>query len=389
MSSATTTREPVFQAEPITLRDGRGVMIRAAVPADTASLLRFVKQAMPDTSVFGLTQPDEFDKDEAGEREWIESHCSQPGSLALLAIAEGDVIGMMDCATRPNRRRSKHVAVMSVMLAKSYWGSGLGSRMLYSLVGWAERNPYLGLLELVVYANNERAVRLYTGCGFVKSGIVPRRVRFDDGTTRDDLHMFRRVDGTLSDQPGPNDFSAGLGDGVRLRQVRYGDAGRLYELYVGNRERMRPFFRWAPTVRSVGDVRGAIAEWIEWRDNDGKITCVVQEGDAIRGMVYMVRYQATDHKAELGYWVDDGQEGKGLVTRACRAMVRHLFEYQGVNRIDITADVLNKRSRAVAERLGFTHEATIKQWLKFPDGRFVDMANYRLLRDEWKNGGAK
>lgn len=239
-------------------------------------------------------------------------------------------------------------------------------------------------------ADNKRAIALYRSAGFVDVGVVPGRGAYPGGARKDNLFMFRRVDGTLSKEPGQGHFREDLGGGVTLRQVCYGDAERLWPLYERNRERLRTWFRWAPSVRSVGELRGAIAGWLERYHGEGKLTCLYESGGDILGLVYLTHVDRDNRRTELGYWLDAGQEGRGLVTAGCRSLIRHAFEKLKVNRIDITADVENHRSRSVAERLGFTHEAVIQQWLQFPDGRLVDVANYRLLRQDWQpEGGAE
>ena len=201
--------------------------------------------------------------------------------------------------------------------------------------------------------------------------------------------MYRRVDGSLSDKPGPNDFYEELGDGVTLRQLRYSDAQKLFELYVRNREHLRPYFRWPLTVKSVGQVRGAIAELCELFASEQRVNAALEQDGELLGLIFMNHnHDPVNRRTELAYWVDGAAEGRGLVTLGCAAMIRYAFEQLGMNRIGITANVTNERSLAVAQRLGFTREAVLKQWLRFPDERFVDMANYRLLREDWMDEGA-
>ena len=53
------------------------------------------------------------------------------------------------------------------------------------------------------------------------------------------------------------------------------------------------------------------------------------------------------------------------------------------HRIEIQAAADNRRSRAVAERLGFTFEASMRDGHRHPDGTYVDQVVYGLLEHEW------
>ena len=66
-------------------------------------------------------------------------------------------------------------------------------------------------------------------------------------------------------------------------------------------------------------------------------------------------------------------------------MIDYGFAEWGFNRIAIECASENIRSRAIAERLGFKFEGTIRgiQWLH---DRFVDAAMYGLLRSDYEAG---
>lgn len=94
------------------------------------------------------------------------------------------------------------------------------------------------------------------------------------------------------------------------------------------------------------------------------------------------RLNRRSRSVELGYWLDRAMQGKGLVTQACRTMVRHAFEEHAVHKVVISCATDNARSRAVAERLGFLQKGILRQadWLH---DRYVDGVFYGLLVDEW------
>jgi ribosomal-protein-serine acetyltransferase len=182
------------------------------------------------------------------------------------------------------------------------------------------------------------------------------------------------------------DFLWPIGDGLNLRLLEPRHAGLMFALIDRNRERLRPWFRWAPDVRAVEDVRERIEQNLKRMADDGRRYTLIEAGGEPAGLVYICEVDPRHDRIELGYWLDGRFEGRGIMTRACSAMVAFGFGVLGVNRIDITADVDNARSRAVAERLGFTLEAILAEWTTRPDGQRRDMASYRLLRRDWSGG---
>ena len=103
--------------------------------------------------------------------------------------------------------------------------------------------------------------------------------------------------------------------------------------------------------------------------------------DALVGILDY-RLNGRSRTVELGYWLDAAMQGKGIVTQACRTMVRHAFEEHQVHKVVISCATDNPRSRAVAERLGFLLEGILRQAVRLHD-RYVDMVFYGLFKDEW------
>ncbi len=63
------------------------------------------------------------------------------------------------------------------------------------------------------------------------------------------------------------------------------------------------------------------------------------------------------------------------MTRAVEAVANYAFAEYELHRLEILAAVDNAPSRAVAQRAGFTHEATLRERLRAPHG-YDDCALY-------------
>jgi RimJ/RimL family protein N-acetyltransferase len=87
---------------------------------------------------------------------------------------------------------------------------------------------------------------------------------------------------------------------------------------------------------------------------------LVVEGDERLGAAG-VELDRPDLSAEVGYWLAPGARGRGVATRATRLLCRFAFEHLGACRVGLMAAATNPGSNAVARRLGFTHEATLRQ----------------------------
>jgi RimJ/RimL family protein N-acetyltransferase len=67
--------------------------------------------------------------------------------------------------------------------------------------------------------------------------------------------------------------------------------------------------------------------------------------------------------AEIGYWVDPRARGRNVATESVRAVCPWAFRTLDLDLIEWRAEVGNFASRRVAEKSGFTLEATLRQRL--------------------------
>jgi len=107
----------------------------------------------------------------------------------------------------------------------------------------------------------------------------------------------------------------------------------------------------------------------------------IRDQGALAGVV---GYRRLDPPANLdiGYWLGDGFEGRGLMTAACRTLLTHAFAAAAAHRVQIRAAPGNARSRAVPERLGFRLEGVLREAEYLPSG-WVDHCVYAMVAGEW------
>jgi RimJ/RimL family protein N-acetyltransferase len=86
---------------------------------------------------------------------------------------------------------------------------------------------------------------------------------------------------------------------------------------------------------------------------------------------------------EIGYWIHKDFINQGLATEASAALTRVAFEIDGIRRLEIHVAVENTRSAAVPRKLGYVHEATLRQRSFLEDQRYHDHMLWTLLSEEY------
>jgi RimJ/RimL family protein N-acetyltransferase len=94
---------------------------------------------------------------------------------------------------------------------------------------------------------------------------------------------------------------------------------------------------------------------------------------------------AGSNEFEIGYWIHKDFVGRAFATEAAGALVKVAFSVlHGVHRLEIRNDVRNVPSAAIARKLGFKHEGTLRSKYRFL-GEWKDLMVWGLLEEEYPN----
>lgn len=171
-----------------------------------------------------------------------------------------------------------------------------------------------------------------------------------------------------------------------LRVLREDDAAELFALTHANREYLRRWLPWVDLVTSEDDSRSFLATVTAQREQGRGPTFGILCDGALAGIVGFLPVDAVNRMGEIGYWLVPAAQGRGVMTRCCRFVVRYGFLTLDLNRIQIAAGTGNDGSRAIPERLGFKFEGILRARENLY-GTYIDHAMYSLLRSEFDSAG--
>ena len=98
----------------------------------------------------------------------------------------------------------------------------------------------------------------------------------------------------------------------------------------------------------------------------------------------LVGFKETDwinKKTELGYWLSERMQGKGIITCCVKALVRFAFKKLKLNRVQIKVAPGNSKSAAIPKKLGFLFEGIERAGEKHQQ-LYRDLEVYSLLAND-------
>ncbi len=174
-----------------------------------------------------------------------------------------------------------------------------------------------------------------------------------------------------------------IDDDIMLRTFRLDDVGTVFDAVHRNADHLTEYMHWMVPDYSMEMASEFINRAIHPVDKSGSLNFGIFRHDHLIGSIGFVYFDIKAEKTEIGYWIDHEEEGKGIVSSACKALINFVFNELKFNRIEIRCSAQNRRSAAIPERFGFKLEGHLRQ-SEFRNGELHDFLVFGLLRSEWK-----
>jgi ribosomal-protein-serine acetyltransferase len=173
-----------------------------------------------------------------------------------------------------------------------------------------------------------------------------------------------------------------VGDDLHLDALKISHAAVVYQAIDKNRYYLR---RWLPFVdqtRRKEDTEIYIRMLLSEREKSAnEVFTLWYKGD-FAGLAGFKDMDFVNHKTEIGYWLIESMQGRGIMTRTVKKLIDYGFRNLNFNRIQIKVALGNHKSAAIPVRLGMVSEGIERAGEYHTDG-FFDLEIFSILKADW------
>lgn len=179
-------------------------------------------------------------------------------------------------------------------------------------------------------------------------------------------------------------MSIQVNDKISLEFLEEVHAPTLFYLVNDNREHLKKWLPWVDNMQAVENAKDYISSCLRQAAEKTDFAYAIMYERKMVGRIGIHHINRQNKIGEIGYWLADGLQGLGIVTKSCKALIYYGFKELGLNRVEIKCATGNDKSRAIAEKLRFKQEGILRQaeWL---NGNFIDLYLYAMLKEEWND----
>lgn len=180
---------------------------------------------------------------------------------------------------------------------------------------------------------------------------------------------------------GTADTSVLMTDRLIIRPVTLADAEAIFK-FKSDKE-VTDQYGQVPH-RGIDETRAWIARSISDGEEGRSFawSICMRDEDEVIGECCLWNFDGDRLCAEIGYELRRDRWRNGFMKEALTALISYGFSVLGLHRIEANPLGCNNASRRLLLDLGFVHEGTLRERVRF-GGRFVDQMYYGLLQNEW------
>ncbi len=173
-----------------------------------------------------------------------------------------------------------------------------------------------------------------------------------------------------------------ISDDLYLKSLELNDAEHIFKAVDSQREYLGEWLPFVEFTKSVKDSLDYVNSVVTMPEGCKEWQFSVFCGGDFAGLAGFKGTDRLNRKSEIGYWLKEDFQHRGIMTEAVRALIKFGFSELGLNRIQIKCAPENVKSNKIPQRLGFHLEGIERESEFVKEGVFRDANVWSLLKKD-------
>jgi ribosomal-protein-serine acetyltransferase len=172
---------------------------------------------------------------------------------------------------------------------------------------------------------------------------------------------------------------------VELRQLRHSDATDIYNTIDTQRAYLGQWLPFVAFTKEMADTQKFVESVVDAPEERFEYVFTIRKAGEFAGLIGFKDTDRLNRKSELGYWLAEGFQKQGIITRSVQRLCQFAFDELDMNRIQIKCATGNTHSNNIPKRLGFRLEGIEREGELLTGQVFTDLAIYSRLKNDTQN----
>lgn len=173
-----------------------------------------------------------------------------------------------------------------------------------------------------------------------------------------------------------------VNDTISLEMIEEKHAEPIFLLVNVNRPHLRNWLPWVDHMLTIENFKDFVVKSKQQYHKRTDWAFVILINNVVAGRLGIYNIDQQNKIGSIGYWVGHNYQGKGIITKACKALITYGFSVMDLNRLEIKCGTENYKSQAIPVRLNFKKEGILRQG-EFLYDKFIDLYLYSMLKNDW------
>jgi len=169
---------------------------------------------------------------------------------------------------------------------------------------------------------------------------------------------------------------------IELKELAVDDADVIFKTIDSQREYLGEWLPFIAHTKAQSDTENFIKAVCQQAIEERERTYTIWFENEFAGLIGFKGTDRLNGKTEIGYWLSQHFQKRGIVTASVKFLCRYAFKKLGMNRVQIKCAVGNVASEKIPIKLGFIFEGIERAGERVSEQLYFDLKVYSLLRSD-------